>query len=117
MAEDESWTDSICYKAQPRWLTYGRYPDGGSSLALFERPTICNTNSICTSTEIKTVSKPEQNVNDSIIQNIGTKQVVDITYYNLKGQRISNIGAERIVIQRVVYSDGSSVSKKVLVKQ
>lgn len=117
MAEDESWTDSICYKAQPRWFTYGRYPDGGSSLALFERPTICNTNSICTSTEIKTVSKPEQNVNDSIIQNIGTKQVVDITYYNLKGQRISNIGAERIVIQRVVYSDGSSVSKKVLVKQ
>lgn len=116
MAEDESWTDSICYKAQPRWFTYGRYPDGGSSLAMFERPTICNTNSICTSTEI-TVPKFEQNINDGIIQNIGTKQVVDIEYYNLKGQRISNIGAERIVIQRVVYSDGSSVSKKVLVKQ
>lgn len=116
MAEDKSWTDSLLYMAQPRWHTYGRYPDGGTSLALFERPTICNTNSICTSTEI-TFVKSEQNVNDSIIKNYNTKQVVDIAYYNLKGQKISNIETEHIVIQRVVYSDGSITSKKVFVKQ
>lgn len=116
MAEDESWTDSIRYMAQPRWHTYGRYPDGGTSLALFERPTICNTNSICASTDI-IESKSNQNINNDIIQDISTRQVVDIVYYNLKGQRISNIETENIVIQHIVYSDGSTMSRKVSVKQ
>lgn len=116
MADDESWTDSLRYMAQPRWHTFGRYPDGGTSLALFERPTICNTNSICASTDI-IESKSNQNINNDIIQDISTRQVVDIVYYNLKGQRISNIETENIVIQHIVYSDGSTMSRKVSVKQ
>lgn len=115
MAEDESWTDSICYLAQPRWQTFGRYPDGGCSLALFDRPTICNPNNICTSTTIAgTPSGP--NNNNGIINSHHNRQVVDIEYYNLKGQRISNPETEHIVIQRKIYTDGSYNSRKVVIK-
>lgn len=115
MAEDESWTDSVYYMAQPRWHTYGRYPDGGSSQSLFERPTISNTNSICTSTET-TKQSTEQNHETLIINNHATKQITNILYYDLNGQRISNIKTGHIIIQRLVYSDGCISSRKVLVK-
>lgn len=105
----DSWTDSLRYRRQPRWNTFGRFPDGGHDLAMFERPTIDNPNRMCTST----VMEAPNAINDSIVGSAG-RQIVAIRYYNLKGQRISNVEAENIVIQHIVYKDGSMQSRKIL---
>lgn len=112
-AEDGSWTDSLCYMAQPRWRTYGRYPDGGSSVALFDRPTIGNANSIGTGTALRNQASVQDGT--GIRGTSSGRQVADIAYYNLKGQRIADIEREHIVIQRIRYSDGSITSRKVVV--
>lgn len=51
-AADGSWSDHLEYKAQDRWYTFGRYPDGGDDVALLRRPTIDNPNHICYDTEL-----------------------------------------------------------------
>lgn len=43
-AQDGSWQDCLDYLEQPRWHTYGRYPDGGSYTALLSQPTINKAN-------------------------------------------------------------------------
>lgn len=111
-AAGEEWTDSLRYKAQPRWFTYGRYPDGGSSLALFERPTIENANRLCTSTElthevITAITSPLEDETD--------REIVAVRYYNLNGQQLSGTGRERIVIQHIIYRDGTRRSRKLFV--
>ncbi len=108
----DTWTDSLCYRKQPRWNTFGRFPDGGYELAMFERPTIDHPNRMCTST---TLEAPNA-INDSIVGSAG-HQIVAVRYYNLKGQQISNIEAESIVIQHIVYKDGSTQSRKILYRR
>jgi len=51
-AADDSWSDRLEYRAQSRWYSYGRYPDGGDMVALFSRPTIEGANRICTDTQL-----------------------------------------------------------------
>lgn len=105
--------DSLSYKSQPRWHTYGRFPDGGSSLAMLERPTIAATNRICTST----VLESSKGIVDGIDTPIGksvNRQIETIRYYNLSGQQISNLEGEHIVIQYIIYKDGSFESRKII---
>ncbi len=45
-AEDGRWADCMQYLEQPRWTTYGRYPDGGNHEQLLEQPTIAKANRI-----------------------------------------------------------------------
>lgn len=45
---DASWTDSLVYCQQPRWTSFGRYPDGANHTCLFNRPTIGTSNFLCT---------------------------------------------------------------------
>lgn len=47
-AEDGTWADRISYLAQPRWYTYGRYPDGGDHESLLPQPTIDKANMLGT---------------------------------------------------------------------
>ncbi|MBO4641972.1 MAG: lamin tail domain-containing protein [Bacteroidaceae bacterium] len=47
-AEDGTWADCMTYLAQPRWYTYGRYPDGGDHEALLSQPTIDKANMLGT---------------------------------------------------------------------
>ena len=44
MAEDGTWADEMTYLSQPRWQTYGRYPDGGNFATLLNVPTIDKSN-------------------------------------------------------------------------
>lgn len=107
------WTDSLYYREQPRWNTYGRFPDGGHNLAMFERPTISNTNRILTSTIVE-----DQNVffpNDIVDTDLGSSdaQIASIKYYNLNGQQISNVRGSQLVIQQFIYKNGSTKTCKV----
>lgn len=43
-AQDGTWSDEVEYLEQDRWQTYGRYPDGGGHLTLFEKATIALPN-------------------------------------------------------------------------
>lgn len=43
-AEDGSWADRLEYLEQPRWTTYGRFPDGGSIHTILSQPTINKSN-------------------------------------------------------------------------
>lgn len=106
---NNAWTDSLRYKEQPRWYTYGRIPDGGSHLAMFERPTIDNSNRICTSSVIESNLNISNNIKKS-----DNNQIVSIKYYNLNGQQIADIRKENIVIQKILYSDGQSKTVKVI---
>ena len=95
------------------WHTYGRFPDGGSSLAMFERPTIAATNRICTSTVLES-SKGIVDGIDTPIEKSVNRQIETIRYYNLSGQQISNLEGEHIVIQYIIYKDGSFESRKII---
>ena len=110
------WTDSLYYREQPRWNTYGRFPDGGHNLAMFGRPTISNTNRILTSTIVE-----DQNVffpNDIVDTDQGSSdaQIASIKYYNLNGQQISNVRGSQLVIQQFIYKNGSTKTCKVLIR-
>ncbi len=43
-AADGTWADQLTYLSQPRWQTYGRYPDGGNFTSLLNLPTIDKSN-------------------------------------------------------------------------
>ncbi len=43
-AADGTWADQLTYLSQPRWQTYGRYPDGGNFTSLLNVPTIDKSN-------------------------------------------------------------------------
>ena len=101
--------DSLSYKNQPRWHTYGRFPDDGASLALFERPTIAATNRICTSIVLESSNGIDTPIEESV-----NRQIETIRYYNLSGQQISNLEGEHIVIQYIIYKDGAFESRKIV---
>ncbi len=111
---NDTWTDSLRYKAQPRWQTYGRFPDAGNDLAMFTHPTINNPNHLLTSTIIEDnyhdnpngIAKPEQEFPDT--------QIATIRYFNLNGQQISIVRKGQIVIQQIQYTDGNTKSYKVI---
>ncbi len=106
---DDTWSDVMYYREQPRWNTYGRFPDGSHSLALFERPTIDSPNRPCTSTTLET----PDGINSTFAKKTD-HQIAAIRYYNLGGQQVSNIQAEHIVIQHIIYKDGSTLSRKIV---
>lgn len=105
----DAWSDQVTYSEQPRWQTYGRFPDGGNCLALSERPTIETPNRVCTNTVLERPCDPADSL---FIYNVD-RQVVGILYYNLNGQQITDLEGQRCIIQRIIYNDGSSVSRKV----
>ena len=45
-AEDGSWADRLTYTEQPRWTTFGRFPDGSNQTMLMQQPTIDQSNRI-----------------------------------------------------------------------
>lgn len=109
----DTWTDSLRYKEQPRWHTFGRYPDGGYHVTLFERPTIECTNHLCTSTILEKAEDSFMNT-DTLPPYSPDRQIVAIRYYNLQGQQIADFVEEHIVIQHILYNDGSRQVRKVL---
>ena len=107
MAADESWVDCLVYLEQGRWQSFGRYPDGGDNVALFDRITIDASNHINTQTR---VDSPQATSVESIVphrDSTSSKKVVSVEYYNMNGQRINSPSAVHIFIQRVTYDDGS----------
>lgn len=106
----DAWTDSLHYKEQPRWHTFGRFPDGGNALAMFERPTIGNVNRTCTGTDIEV---QHDNIVTSVVPDIAERRIIDVRYYNIKGQQITNIKSEHIVIQQRIYDDGTQTTRKI----
>lgn len=108
------WTDSLRYREQPRWNTYGRFPDGGQSIAMLEHPTIDNPNQILTSTIVEKQSVVSQNGILNIEQGSSAAQIAAIKYYNLSGQQISNVREGQVVIKHILYEDGSTMTCKVL---
>lgn len=111
-AGDGSWTDSLVYRAQKRWQTFGRYPDGSDNVALFNRITIGQSNHTLTSTELTYVASNDET---DLVEQIAMDdaQIVDVQYYNLQGQRITDPGNEHIVIQKIIYSNGYTKTRKV----
>ncbi len=112
-AEDGSWTDSLIYKAQNRWQTFGRYADSGNYVATFTRPTIGTSNSLTKYTPVYAAN--ENNGSGVGIKPIHIKDthIVSIEYFNLKGQRLSLLPPHEIVIQKFTYRDGHTESRKV----
>ena len=112
-AADNSWADSLVYQAQGRWQTFGRYPDGSNNVALFDRITIEQPNRINTHTSLSYQGSGNQTTHIRNVQG-ADRRVVDVRYYNLNGQQIQSPSEARIVIQRITYDDGSSLSRKIM---
>ena len=109
-AEDGSWADSLRYQAQGRWQSYGRFPDGADQLALFDRITIEQTNHINTHTEL---TVPDMQTVVKSVELAHHRQIISIEYYNLSGQRLTDLSKAHIFIRRIIYDDGSVESKKI----
>lgn len=107
----DTWTDSLRYKAQLRWQTYGRFPDGGNNLAMFSRPTIELPNHLLASTTLDPSFVISDNIDDRISENANI-EIASIKYYNLNGIPITNLPSRQVVIQRILYKDGHSESRK-----
>lgn len=104
--------DSVRYQAQPRWYTYGRYPDGGGELALLARPTIATANRWCTSTVVET-----REVSTDIKRQVLPDGEIDrVRYYNLIGQEIATPERSQVVIQVITYKNGARIARKIQYK-
>ncbi|MBQ8675317.1 MAG: CotH kinase family protein [Bacteroidaceae bacterium] len=118
-AADESWHDAMTYKAQGRWQSYGRYPDGGNGVAMFDRITIGQSNHVNTQTEVAQYAARNE-VPDAIIgveiDRVGERgtSVASVKYYNVNGQQISQPSEYRIVIQKTTYTNGYIETRKVV---
>lgn len=117
-APDGSWTDSLRYQAQGRWQSFGRFPDGTDCVALLDRITIDQPNHILTQTQLIQNLSPTLSQGDVVKSSPfgGDKGGVIIQYYNLNGQRLSHPEDAPIVIRRIIYSDGTTESKKIIRK-
>ncbi len=112
-AADGSWADSLRYQAQGRWQTFGRYPDGADQVALMDRTTIEQPNHINTHTVLTTLHYDDNHNTEILpIRTATSSQIADIQYYNLNGQRLSRSTDARIFIRRIIYTDGTTESKK-----
>ncbi|MCR4834966.1 MAG: lamin tail domain-containing protein [Bacteroidaceae bacterium] len=119
-AADGSWTDSLHYQAQRRWQTFGRYPDGADQVALFDRITIEQPNHILTHTQLVPVVTTDITSPYSYTQREAMKTKagnVIVQYYSLSGQRLSGPTDASIVVRRIIYSDGTTESTKIRVKE
>ena len=119
-AADGSWTDSLHYQAQRRWQTFGRYPDGADQVALFDRITIEQPNHILTHTQLVPVVTTDITSPYSYTQREAMKTKagnVVVQYYSLSGQRLSGPTDASIVVRRIIYSDGTTESTKIRVKE
>lgn len=108
---NDRWTDSLRYREQPRWTTYGRFPDGGLDLALFERPSIDNPNHLCT----RTVIEEQHETGNGIVSptpDMANRNIKTIRYYTLSGQPISDFPIRGVVIQCIVYDNGTQWTRK-----
>lgn len=104
--------DSVRYKAQSRWYTYGRYPDGGGELALLGRPTIAAANRWCTSTTVET-----REVGTGVKRQVLPDGEIDrVRYYNLIGQEIAAPDRNQVVIQVITYKNGARIARKIQYK-
>lgn len=115
MAADESWIDELYYKAQGRWQSFGRYPDGADCAVMFDRITIESSNRALTPmlTQICNNSQePPVSVTPQLITR-GTN-VVNVSYYNMNGQKIAGPADARIVIQKITYDNGYTEVRKVM---
>ena len=108
-AADGSWADSLRYQAQGRWQSYGRFPDGADRLALLDRISIGQTNHITTQTEIY---EPDMTTEVESVPVPRHRQIQTIQYYNLSGQRLNGPHDAPIVIQRIIYDDGTAEARK-----
>ena len=109
---DGDLVDSIHYKAQPRWYTYGRYPDGGCNLALLDRPTIEASNHWTTSAVVD-----RQEVEMDVKRPVLPRGAIDcVKYYNQIGQEIAPTDGSRIVIQVIFFKNGERMVRKVVNK-
>ena len=108
-AADDAWTDALHYRKQPRWCTYGRFPDGSQSLAMFERPTIDAQNRQCTTTVLET----PDGITDMAAEDTGHGGIAAVRYYNLNGQQTTDIRAGQIVVRHIIYRDGWTQSRKI----
>ncbi len=117
-ASDCSWTDSLVYSSQARWQTFGRYPDGSNNTSLFDRITIGQDNKINTTTQlVRTDDNGNANPIHGIKEDVKEGNLVEVRYYNLRGQRIKNPAGELIVIQREYYDNGTCRARKLLSNQ
>lgn len=105
-------SDSVRYKAQPRWHTYGRYPDGGGELALLERPTIATANRWCTSTVVD-ICEVSTGVKRQVLPD---GEIDRVRYYNLIGQEIATPDRSQVVIQVITYKNGARLARKIQYK-
>ena len=115
MATDESWIDELYYKAQGRWQSFGRYPDGADCSVMFDRITIESSNRALTPmlTQICNNSQePPVSVTPQLVTR-GTN-VVNVSYYNMNGQKIAGPADARIVIQKITYDNGYTEVRKVM---
>ena len=110
-AEDGSWTDSLRYQAQGRWQSFGRFPDGTDNLANFDHITIGKTNHINTHSIVIPFDN-QTGINP--IQQPLQRQIQSVEYYNLAGQQLKSPSGARIYIRRILYEDGTVVSKKII---
>ncbi|MBR3531352.1 MAG: lamin tail domain-containing protein [Bacteroidaceae bacterium] len=111
---DGEWCDSLRYLFQTRWHTYGRYADGGTELALFSRPTIGNSNSICTNTYL--VHDSINTSIDEILMDDMTEDgvIASVEYYNLNGIRVHSLQPHQIYLQRTMYRNGRTRVRKMM---
>lgn len=113
-ASDQSWTDSLVYDSQRRWQSFGRYPDGSNNVSIFDRISICQSNKVTTSTILEYAGTDNTANSVKHVASDG-RQIVDMQYYNLQGQRIHNLTGYHIILQKQLYNDGTFNVRKVRV--
>ncbi len=74
---DASWADTLIYNKQPRWTSFGRYPDGANSFSLLNRSTIGMANHICTENSEKYGTNNDYH--DTLLGDVNKDGMTDIS--------------------------------------
>lgn len=114
-AADGSWADSLTYREQGKWQTYGRYPDGGNMTAILNQPTIDKSNKIGMADYLALLD--DSSNPDAIKPTIAStnRRIRTVQYFNLAGQQIPNpLPSMGIIIRKVIYEDDSFTVTKTM---
>lgn len=113
---DGDWADFLFYDRQGRWQTFGRYSDGGTHVALFNRPTIEQPNYFCmpdillSPVSYGDILDPVEPV-FAVAEDVASRE-----YFSLGGMHLSSPRKGEVVVCRTTYRDGSVETVKMLVK-
>lgn len=117
---DEEWTDTLTYNIHQGVESFGRYPDGATSIYHFFMPTIGKSNQMTPSSDFAYTQVYIKPTGTDAIDNVDVTGVKRVEYYTLNGMRVAGSLDETpsngVYIMKMTMNDGTVKTKKCIIR-